>query len=154
MSSFERFDETELPPKDAFYSSLKGKGISDEDYAHAQAVWSAFSMKNMGDYHDFYLATDVLLLADVMQAFRSMCLKHYKLDPWRYCTAPGLAWDAGLRMTGVRLDLIENIDTHLFIEAGMRGGVSVISQRYAQASEEVDEDGRRDHLMNYDTNNL
>ena len=154
MSSFERFDETELPPRDAFFSSLKGKGIDDEDYAHAQTVWDAFDIKNMGDYHDFYLLTDVVLLADVMQAFRAMCLRHYKLDPWRYCTAPGLAWDAGLRMTGARLDLIANVDTHLFIEAGMRGGVSVISQRYAKASEEVDEDGRSDHLMYYDGNNL
>ena len=97
-----------------------------------------------------------MLLADVMQAFRGMCLENYKLDPWRYCTVPGLTWDTGLKMTGVQLKRIEDMDMHLFIEAGMRGGVSVISQRYAKASEEddVDEEGRRDHLMYYDANNL
>ncbi len=156
MDSFERFNETALPPKEAFFSSLKGEGISDEDYTHAQNVWSTFECKTMRDYHDLYLVTDVLLLADVMHAFRGMCLENYKLDPWRYCTVPGLTWDAGLRMTRVHLKRIEDIDTHLFIEAGMRGGVSVISQRYAKASadDDVDEEGRRDHLMYYDANNL
>ena len=156
MDSFERFHETELPPKQAFFSSLKGEVISDEDYEHAQTVWKTFDIKTMREYHDLYLRTDVLLLADVMQAFRTMCLEYYALDPWRYCTVPGLTWDAGLKMTGVRLALVEDIDTHLFIESGMRGGVSVISQRYAKASadDDVDEEGRRDHLMYYDANNL
>ena len=117
MDSFERFHETALPPKEAFFSSLKGEGISDEDYAHAHAVWATFDIKTLREYHDLYLLTDVLLLADVMHAFRTMCLENYKLDPWRYCTTPGLTWDAGLKMTGVRLDRIEDVDTHLFIEA-------------------------------------
>ena len=110
----------------------------------------------MREYHDLCLVTDVMLLSDVMQAFRGMCLENYKLDTWRYCTVPGLTWDAGLRMTGVQLKRIEDVDIHLFIEAGMRGGVSVISQRYVKASadDDVDEEGRRDHLMYYDANNL
>ena len=109
MDSFERFEETSLPPKSAFFSSLRGGGISDADYAHAQSVWSEFEMSTMRDYHDLYLVTDVLLLADAMQAFRTMCLDYYKLDPWRYCTVPDLAWDSGLRMTRVRLQLIEEL---------------------------------------------
>ena len=156
MDSFERFNETVLPPKEAFFSSLKGEGISDEDYAHAQNVWTEFDINTMREYHDLYLVTDVMLLADVMHAFRGMCLEHYKLDPWRYCTVPGLTWDAGLRMSGAKLKRIEDVDMHLFIEAGMRGGVSVISQRYdkASADDDVDEEGRRDHLMYFDANNL
>ena len=91
MDSWSRFEETTLPPKEAFYSELKREGISDEDYAHAQAVWQAFECENLGDFHDIYLKTDVLLLADVFKNFLKTCLKHYKLDPAHYYTSPGLS---------------------------------------------------------------
>ena len=84
MDTWSRFEETTLPPKKAFYMELKREGISDDDYAHAQAVWQAFECKNLGDFHDKYLETDVLLLADVFENFRETCLKHYKLDPAHY----------------------------------------------------------------------
>ena len=150
----------QLPPKEAFYSSLKSSGISDEDYAHARTVWDAFAAQKrggrftFGDYHDLYLLTDVLLLADVMHNFRTMCLAHYRLDPWRFHTVPGLTLKAGLRMTKASIDLIQDVDMHLFVEAGMRGGVSCVSKRLAEASDEPDEDGFRQFLLYLDANNL
>ena len=91
MAGWEKFEETGLPPKDAFYSSLNMKGISDQDCEHAQQVWNTMKKKTLGCYHDTYLKIDVLLLADVFEEFRNTCLKNYKLDPAHFCTAPRLA---------------------------------------------------------------
>ena len=91
MDSLERLKETKLPPKEAFYSKLNNEDISDEDYAHAQKVWRVFKMEHFKDYHNLYNETDVLLLADVIESFRNICIKNYKLDPAHYYTAPGLA---------------------------------------------------------------
>ena len=161
VDSFDCFDETSLPPKAAFFSKLSGKGISDEDYHHAQLVWNTFAADmmpseqfTMGVYHDIYLRTDVLLLADVMRNFRQMCITFYGLDPWRFHTIPGLSLQAGLRMTKARIDQIQDPDMHLFVEAGMRGGVACISKRLAEASNETDEDGMKDFLLYLDANNL
>ena len=90
MDSKERFKETKLPPKEAFYSSFRGNGITDEDYRHALNVWDVFKMKTLHDYHNLYSETDVLLLADVFENFRNICMENYKLDPAYYFTAPGL----------------------------------------------------------------
>ena len=111
----------------------------------------------LGDYHDLYLMSDVMLLADVMHNFRTLCIDNYKLDPWRFYTVPGLTLSAGLKMTNATIDLIEDVDMHLFVEAGMRGGVACISKRLAETSDdddEVDEDGFRDFLLYLDANNL
>ena len=129
MDSFERFGETKLPEKEKFYSSLIGKGITDEEYAHAQEVWTTFGYQTLGDHHDLYVATDVLLLADVFENFRKACQEKYGLDPAHYYSAPGLSWDALLKKTGVELDLFTDLDMHLFIERGMRGGISMVSKR-------------------------
>ena len=95
MSEWEKFKETKLPPKEAFYSSkLNMAGVSEEDYEHANRVWKEFEIKNLGEYHDLYLKTDVILLANVFEAFREVCLKNYGLDPAHFYTAPGLAWKA------------------------------------------------------------
>ena len=134
MSSFKKFDECELPSKDKFYSSLKGKGISDEDYKRAKKVWNVFNFKNLGEYHDLYLKTDVSLLCDVFENFFNICVEYYDLDPCHYFSIPGLAWDAMLKMTGVKLRLIDDIDIHLFIEKGMHGGVSCIVKRHCKAT--------------------
>ena len=134
MDSLERFKENKLPPKEAFYSRLTGEGISDEDYEHAKKVWKVFDMKTLQDYHDLYNKTDVLLLADVFENFRNICMKNYRLDPAHYFTAPGLAWDACLKMTNVELELLSDIDMLLMIEKGIRGGVSMISNRYGKAN--------------------
>ena len=134
MDSLEKLEETKLPPKEAFYSRLNDGGISDEDYAHAQKVWKTFKMKYFKDYHELYNKVDVLLLADVFENFRNICLENYELDPAHYYTAPGLAWDAALKVTDVNLELLSDIDMLLMVEKGIRGGVSMISNRYGKAN--------------------
>jgi hypothetical protein len=129
-----KLDETSLPPKDAFYSRLNDSGITDEDYEHAQTVWKEFGCKTFRDYHDLYNESDVLILADVFENFRDVCMKHYKLDPAWYYTAPGLAWDAALKLTDVELELLSDYDMVLMIKHGIRGGISTISHRYAHAN--------------------
>ena len=94
MDDWEKFEDVNLPPKDAFYSRLNMKGISDHDYEPALQVWNSMEKKALGCYHDACLKTDVLLLADVFETFQNTCLKHYKLDPAHFYTAPGLVWQA------------------------------------------------------------
>ena len=91
IDSFERFGETQLPEKEKFYSSLSGKRITDEEYAHAKQVWETFGCQNFRDYHDLYVATDSVLLAEVFENFRKVCQEKYGLDPVRYYSAPGLS---------------------------------------------------------------
>ena len=134
MNSLERLKENKLPSKESFYSALTGEGISNEDYQHAQKVWEDFEIKSMEGYLKLYNETDVLLLADVFENFRNICLENYKLDPAHYFTAPGLAWDACLKMTNVKLELLTNIDMLLMVEKGIRGGVSMVSTRYSKAN--------------------
>ena len=134
MDSFDRFVEKELPPKESFYSSLSDESISDQDYQHAQEVWATFNCKNLKDYHDVYLSSDVLLLADVFENFRRTALSTHKLDPAHYLTLPGYSWDALLKSTEVSLELITEPDMYLFIEKGLRGGISMVSHRHAIAN--------------------
>ena len=100
--------------------------INDEDYLTCKKIWNEFNMKNMGDYHDHYLKKDVLLLADVFEKFIDKCLKLYKLDACHYFSSPGLSWDGMLKMTGVKLEKIIDIDMYLFIENKLRGRISYI----------------------------
>ena len=134
MDSWERFQEESLPPQAAFHSTLTGEGISAKDYDHALKVWSAFNCRTMGDYHDLYIRTDVLLLADVFETFRKTSLQQYGLDPANYYSSPGLSWDALLKSTGIELELLTDYDMHLFIEKGLRGGISMVSKRFAKAN--------------------
>ena len=134
MDSFEKFNVNKLPLKEEFYSILNDENISDDDYSHAKNIWNEFSLKNMGEYHDLYLKSDVLLLADIYENFRKTCLEYYKLDPCHCFTSPGLSWDAMLKMTGVNLELMTYIDMFQFIEKGMRGGISYIANRYGKAN--------------------
>ena len=159
MDTLERLKETKLPPKEAFYSKLNNEDISDEDYAHAQKVWEVFKMEHFKDYHNLYNETDVLLLAHVFESFRNICIKNYKLDPAHYYTAPGLAWDACLKMTGVKLELLSDIDMLLMVEKGIRGGVSMISDRYGKANnkymgDKFNPSEPSKYLMYLDANNL
>ena len=139
--------------KKCFDSSLKdgktGDGgekldghIGDEDYLTSNKIWNEFNMRNMGDYHDHYLKKDVLLLADVFEKFIDKCLKFYKLDPCHYFSSPGLSWNAMLKMTGVKLEKIIDIDLYLFIEKGLRGGISYIAKRCSEANNK--------YMKNYD----
>ena len=134
MDSLERLKETQLPPREAFYSRLNDEGFSDKDYHHAHKVWKTFEMKTLKDYHNLYNQVDVLLLADVFENFRDICIKNYKLHPAHYYTAPGLAWDAALKITKVELELLSDIDMLLMVEKGIRGGVSMISNRYGKSN--------------------
>ena len=159
MNSLKRFKEDKIPPKEAFYSRLTGEGISDEDYEDVKKVWKVFGMKTLQDYHDLYNVTDVLLLADVFENFRNVCMENYKLDPAHYFTAPGLAWDACLKITDVELELLSDIDMLLMIEKGIRGGVSMISNRHAKANNKYMGESFIDtmtsiYIMYLDANNL
>ena len=126
MNGIEKFSEEKLPPKEEFYSKLNDCGISDDDHNHAKKVWKEFGVKNLGEYHDLYLKSDVLLLADVFEEFRNVCLENYSLDPAWYYTSPGLSWDALLKHSRVRLELLADVDVLLLFEKGIRGGVSMI----------------------------
>ena len=158
MDSFKKFKDTTLPYKDEFYSLLHNEHISDEDYQHAKNVWKMFSIKNMGEYHDLYLQSDILLLSDVFENFRKTCLEYYKLDPCHYFTSPGLSWDAILKMTNIKLELMTDIDMFQFIEKGLRGGISYIANRYGKANNKYmksyDEKAPSRYIMYLDANNL
>ena len=184
MDGMDKMEYTYLPEKEAFYSSLTLTGISDADYNHAQNVWKTFSMETMGDYHDLYLKTDVLLLADCFENFRKTCIQNYDLDPAHYYTTPGLSWDSALKMTRVNLELLGDIDMHLMIEKGnlcflfrnkiiqfnvvpsvnfifalgVRGGVSTITTRYCRANNKYlswyDPNKKMVYLLDLDANNL
>ena len=159
MDSEEKFNDTKLPPREAFYSKLSGKGITEKDYEHAGNVWNSFKMKTFKEYHELYNITDVLLLADVFENFQDLCLKIYGLDPVYYFTAPGLAWDACLKMTSVKLELLSDSNMLLMFEEGIRGGISIISNRYGEANNKYMRKGFNKnkpskYLMYLDANNL
>ena len=158
LDSVEKFKETSLPDKDAFYSHLNRQGISDKDMEHARTVWKEMGMQNMGQYHDAYLKADITELADVMEEFRKVCRKHYNLDPAWFYTAPGLAWDSALKISKVELELLSDPDMLLFFERGIRGGVSTIFHRRAQANnkymKEFDESKPSVFVPYWDANGL
>ena len=158
MDSRGRFSETRLPDKEKFYSKLNDEHITDEEYAHAQTVWEAFECKPLGYYHDLYVKTDVALLADLFENFRNLCQEQYGLDPAHYFTLPGLSWEALLKKTGVELKLLTDVEMHLFVERGMRRGISMVSNRYAKANNplvrDCDPSKPNKNIMYLDANNL
>jgi hypothetical protein len=160
FDSFEKFDCTELPSNDAFYSKLDEEGITDEEYERAQNVWISMGCQNFKNYHDLYLTTDTLLLADVFENFGDVSMANYRLDPAHYLTTPSLTWDACLKYTNVELELITDPEIFLFFDSAMRGGLSVVSNRYARANnpylEPKDYDSSQPHSYIYylDANNL
>ena len=158
MDDIEKLKDTKPPPQKAFYSKLTGKGINNYNYNHVLNVWKTWKMKTLKDYLELYNECDVLLLADIFENFRDVCLKNYGLDPVYYYTAPGLAWDAMLKMTKINLELLSNIDMLLMIEKGIRGGISIISNRYGKANNKYMKDFNKTepskYLMYVDANNL
>ena len=134
MNCLEKFSETQLPIKEDFYSKLNDCEITEKEYKHAQDIWEKFKIRNLGEYHDLYLKTDVLLLADVFEEFRNICLENYNLDPAWYYTSPGLSWDALLKHSKVNLELLTDPDMLLMFEKGIRGGISMISNRHGRAN--------------------
>ena len=133
--------------------------ISEDDYQHAQRVWKEFGIHNLGDYHDLYFRTDVVLLANVFEAFRDTCLKHYSLDPAHFYTSPGLAWKACLKHTGIKLELLTDPDMLLMFEQGIRGGITQAVRKYASANnkymgDRFDPKSESSYLQYLDANNL
>ena len=157
MDSWERFNET-FPDKEAFYSKLNLEGITDEDYAHAQKVREVFEIKNLGEYHDLYVQSDTLLLADVLENFRNKSTEIYELDPAHFLSASGLAWQACLKKSKVELELLTDIDMLLMVEKRIRGGMCQAIHSYANANNKYinnyDEDIESSYLMYLDANNL
>lgn len=134
MTNWEKYDQKSLPSKCHFHNSMTNEDISDADYNHAQTVWTQFNIKNLGEYTDLYLKTDVLLLTDIFQNFRKTCKLYYKLDPAFYITAPSLSFDAMLLKTGVQLELVSDLAIVRMIQSGIRGGLCMCSHRYSKAN--------------------
>ena len=141
-----------MPARKYIYSSINNGKIGDEDgkisnghisvkdYLTCEKIWDKFEMKNMGDYHDHYLKKDVPSSTDVFENCIAACLTFYGLDPCNYFSSPGLSWDAMLKMAGEKLEKISDIDKYLFIEKGLRGGISYIAKRYAKANNKYMDD--------------
>ena len=133
-SSFDILEEQQLPPKEAFFNKLKDEEISVADYERAQKTFAEFGCKNLRDYMDLYVKSDALLLCDIFEYFRELCLKNYGLDPCHYLSLPGFTWDAMLKMTKVEIELISDLDQYTFVEDGLRGGVCTINHRHFEAN--------------------
>ena len=130
MDSWLRFNEKSLPDKDTFYSNVHMEDITDVDHRHVDNVFKKFKLKHLGEYHDLYVQNDTSLLADVFEYFRNMCIKVHKLNPAHFLSAPVLVWQACLKKTKVKLELITNVDMLLMIEKGIRGGTCHAIHRY------------------------
>ena len=159
MTNWDKFKELKLLPREAFYSKLNMAGVREEDYEHAHKVWKEFGLKDLGEYYDLYLKTDVILLANVFEEFRKVCLKNYGLDPAHFYTAPGLAWKACLKKTRIRLELLLDPDMILMFERGIRGGITQSINRWAKANSpcmgsKFDPNEKTNYLQYLDANNL
>ena len=120
------------------------EGITEVDHGYAKRVFKNLSNKNLGDYHDLYVQSDTLLLADEFENFRNMCIKVYELDPAHFLSAPGLAWKACLKKTEVKLELLTDVDMLLMVEKGIRGGICHGMHRYAKANNKYIKDYNKD----------
>ena len=158
MNSYNRFRETSLPDKKDFYSRLSIESIIDIDYKHATRVFKKFGMNSLGDYQDLYVKSDTLLLADIFENFRDTSLKTYGIDPAYFVSLPGFAWHPCLKVIGIKLELITDINMLLMIESGMRGGVCHVIHSYAEANNKYmnnyDENKEPSFLSFLDANNL
>ena len=149
MDSWERFNETLLPDKEAFYSEINLEDITDKDYEHAQKVWEVFGIKNLGEYYNLYVQSDTLLLADVFENFRDKCIEIYELDPAHFLSAPRLAWQACLKKTKVKLELLTDIDMLLMVEKGIRSGIFQAIHRHAKVNNKYMNNYNKDTISSY-----
>ena len=157
MDGWDRINEKVLPDKDSFYSNLIMEDISKTDYVHANNVFKKLNINNLGEYHDLYVRSDMLLLADIFVSKKS-CLKNYELDPAHFVSLPGLAWQACLKKTNVELELLIDYDMLLMIEEGIRGGICHAIQPYAKANnkymKDYDKKKKSSYIQYLDANNL
>ena len=158
MDNWERFNETLLPSKESFYNNLNMENIDDIDYRHGNNVFKRLKLKNLGEYHDLYVQSDTLLLADVFENFRKTCLKVYELGPAHFLSLPGLAWQPCLKKTNVKLELLTDYDMLLMVEEGIRGGICHSIHRHPKANnkyiENYDKNEESSYIQYLDTNNL
>jgi hypothetical protein len=159
VDSPQALDVDHLPPIEDFYNKLTDTPCDPADDSHALKVWDYFGCQTLRDYHDIYLNTDVALLADVFQNFRSICLKYYKIDPaGRYISVPQMFWDAMLKFTGVKLDVMTDHEMYLFFEKSKRGGTTFMNEQYATANNKYISSHNPDkpsiYLLYLDANNL
>jgi hypothetical protein len=158
FDTFDKYNQPIVLSKDIFYSKMKKENISEKDYEFAQMIVKKFNLKTWKDYIDLYLRQDVLLLADIFENFRKTSLSMYGLDPLYYLTSPGLAWDAMLKKTNVKLELLTDYNMYMMYENGLRGGISLISHRYAEANNPYMKNYNKDAEIYYiiydDANNL
>ncbi|KAE9521636.1 hypothetical protein AGLY_017932 [Aphis glycines] len=134
VDSWSKLNDSFLPSKLKFYSTLTDENITDDDYIHAKNVWNVFNIKTLDEYSDHYLKTDVAILADVFENFRDLCLSTLELDPAYYMTAPGFAYDCMLKYTKIELERLKCPNMLLFIENSIRGGITQSTKRYAKAN--------------------
>ena len=157
MDNRERFNETSLPNKESFYSNLNMENIDDIDYRHGNNVFKRLKLKNLGEYHDLYVQSDTLLLADAFENFRNMCFEVYELDPAHFSSLPGLAWQACLKMTNIKLELLTDYGMLLMVEEGIRGGICHSIHRHAKANNKYkknyDENKESSYIQHLDANN-
>ena len=144
MDSWEKFNETSLPSKEEFYSNLNMENIDDIDYRHGNNVFKRFELENVGDYHDLYVQSDALLLADVFENFRDICIKEYELNPAHFLSLLGLAWQACLKKTNIELELLTDYNMLLMVEEGIRGGICHSIHQYAKTNNK--------YMKNYNNN--
>ena len=158
IDNWERFNEISLPNKESSYSNLSMENIDDIDYRLGNNIFKRFKLKNLGEYHNLYVQSDTLLLADVFEKFRNKCLEVYELDPAHFLSLPGLAWQACLKKTNVKLELLTDYDMLLMVEEGIRGGICDSIHRYAKANnkymENYDENKDSSYIQDLDANNL
>ena len=132
IDSWGRFNETTLPNKNVFYSILYLEDITDEDYIHARKVFEELELENLGEYHDLYIESYTLLLADVFENFRNKCTEIYELDPAQFLSTPGLALQAYFKKTGIKLELLTNNDVLMLVRKEIRGGMCHIHTRVSE----------------------
>ena len=151
------FLEEKPPDITKFRSDLTNQELADEEYISFLHLWNSFGLKNVGELHDLYVEVDVLLLADCFEKFRTFSLKNYKLDPVHFMTAPALSWDSALLHTSVKLEIPTDPDIHMFIDKGIRGGISFVGNPHAKASNkyiaETNDCEEKDYIMFFDVNN-
>ena len=158
MSSPAVLQQKSLPAKECFYDELSRKHVSDKDYAFAQSVWRDFGCTTMRDYMEVYLVADTLLLADCYENFRDICIHNYELDPSYYFSNPHFSLSAFLRKGEITMELLTDINMYLFFSKGIRGGVSMVSGRYAEANNKhipnCDVSKKSVYILNLDCTNL
>ena len=159
MNSFDKFDDEQLPSKKDFHSHLYEEDITDKDYKRANIIWKHFNIKNLGEYHDLYLMTDVYLLTDVFENFRDMCMNYYGLDPAYYITLPNYSWNVFLYKTGVKLEQIHIKEMYEMLENGLRGGMTQCPHKLVEANnkymkDDYDKTKPSSYISYLDANNL